>query len=376
MDRHCENAQALATALARHASVEKVYYPGLASHPGHALAQKQMKASGGMLSFELAGGIPAANAFATATEIFTLAESLGGVESLIEVPAVMTHASIPAEERRKAGLSDGLVRLSVGIEHVDDPGRGPPGGPRPRRLARPARRALIPAAARLDWTRPRHVRSVGSVSAPGRGSARSAGIGRDTRRSRRSGCARATARASTRRSRSTVHGALAPARELARRRERRTARGALRRRGRARARWHGLDPARVGPGAAPQPGDEGVLGRRATRRTRPCAASSRASSRRAQITAQLDHPGVVPVHELGLDSEGRVYFTMKLVKGRDLREVFELVHEGREGWNETRALGVLLKVCEAMAYAPREGRDPPRPEAGQRDGRRASARCT
>jgi cystathionine gamma-lyase len=79
-----------------------------------------MRACGGMVSFELAGGTPAANAFATATSLFTLAESLGGVESLVEVPASMTHASIPAEERRKAGLSDGLVRLSVGIEHVDD----------------------------------------------------------------------------------------------------------------------------------------------------------------------------------------------------------------------------------------------------------------
>ena len=120
MDRHCANAHTIAEALTRHPSVEKVYYPGLVTHPGHALAKKQMKAFGGMLSFELAGGIPAANAFASTTELFTLAESLGGVESLVEVPASMTHASIPAEERRKAGLSDGLVRLSVGIEHVDD----------------------------------------------------------------------------------------------------------------------------------------------------------------------------------------------------------------------------------------------------------------
>ena len=120
MDRHCSNALAVAEALARHPLVERVFYPGLEHHPGHALAQKQMRAFGGMVSFELSGGIPAANAFATATELFTLAESLGGVESLVEVPASMTHASIPAEERRKAGLSDGLVRLSVGIEHVDD----------------------------------------------------------------------------------------------------------------------------------------------------------------------------------------------------------------------------------------------------------------
>jgi cystathionine gamma-lyase len=120
MDRHCANAQAIADALMKHPLVEKVHYPGLTTHPGHALARKQMRACGGMVSFELAGGTPAANAFATATSLFTLAESLGGVESLVEVPASMTHASIPAEERRKAGLSDGLVRLSVGIEHVDD----------------------------------------------------------------------------------------------------------------------------------------------------------------------------------------------------------------------------------------------------------------
>jgi cystathionine beta-lyase/cystathionine gamma-synthase len=120
MERHCSNAQRIAEALAQHTLVGRVFYPGLATHPGHALARRQMKGFGGMVSFELSGGIPAANAFATATQLFTLAESLGGVESLVEVPASMTHASIPAEERRKAGLSDGLVRLSVGIEHVDD----------------------------------------------------------------------------------------------------------------------------------------------------------------------------------------------------------------------------------------------------------------
>jgi len=120
MERHCANAQRIAEALAQHPLVERVFYPGLPNHPQHELAARQMKAFGGMVSFELHGGTPAANAFATATELFTLAESLGGVESLVEVPASMTHASIPAEERRKAGLSDGLVRLSVGIEHVDD----------------------------------------------------------------------------------------------------------------------------------------------------------------------------------------------------------------------------------------------------------------
>jgi len=97
-----------------------VIYPGLASHPQHEIAARQMKAPGGMLSFELRGGVPAGEAFAMATRIFTLAESLGGVESLVETPPSMTHASIPAEVRRAAGLADGLVRLSVGIEHVDD----------------------------------------------------------------------------------------------------------------------------------------------------------------------------------------------------------------------------------------------------------------
>jgi len=97
-----------------------VIYPGLASHPHHALAKRQMPGFGGMVSFELKGGVPAADAFASATKVFTLAESLGGVESLVEVPASMTHASIPAAIRRAQGLADGLVRLSVGVEHVDD----------------------------------------------------------------------------------------------------------------------------------------------------------------------------------------------------------------------------------------------------------------
>jgi len=120
MDRHCENAKRVAAALEAHAAMERVFYPGLESHAGHALAGRQMKGFGGMISFELAGGIEAANAFACAVEVFTLAESLGGVESLVDVPCSMTHASIPAEERKKAGLEDGLVRLSVGIEQVDD----------------------------------------------------------------------------------------------------------------------------------------------------------------------------------------------------------------------------------------------------------------
>ncbi len=120
MERHSENALALAKLLAAHDFVERVHYPGLPDHPQHALARTQMKLPGGMLSFELKGGVPAGEAFAKATRIFTLAESLGGVESLVETPPSMTHASIPADVRRAAGLADGLVRLSVGIEHVDD----------------------------------------------------------------------------------------------------------------------------------------------------------------------------------------------------------------------------------------------------------------
>jgi cystathionine gamma-lyase len=120
MERHCENALALAKWLATRSEVSNVIYPGLATHPQHAIAARQMKAFGGMLSFELAAGLEAANTFASSTRLFTLAESLGGVESLIEIPASMTHASIPAESRRAQGLADGLVRLSVGVEHVDD----------------------------------------------------------------------------------------------------------------------------------------------------------------------------------------------------------------------------------------------------------------
>jgi cystathionine gamma-lyase len=120
MERHCQNALTLAKWLESQPAVEKVIYPGLPSHPQHALAKKQMSLFGGMLSFELAGGVAAANTFASSTHIFTLAESLGGVESLVEVPASMTHASIPAAIRQQQGLADGLVRLSVGVEHIDD----------------------------------------------------------------------------------------------------------------------------------------------------------------------------------------------------------------------------------------------------------------
>ena len=120
MDRHVENARAIASFLESQPEIDRVIYPGLKSHPDHTLAERQMRAPGGMVSFELKGGVEAANRFATHTEVFILAESLGGVESLVEVPCSMTHASIPPAARRAAGLEDGLVRLSVGIEHVDD----------------------------------------------------------------------------------------------------------------------------------------------------------------------------------------------------------------------------------------------------------------
>ncbi len=120
MERHCDNAEDLAAWLADHPQVLRVYYPGLSSHPGYEVAQRQMSRPGGMVSLELDGGVEAAKRFCSSTKIFALAESLGGVESLIEHPASMTHASIPAEERRKSGLADGLLRLSVGIEHVED----------------------------------------------------------------------------------------------------------------------------------------------------------------------------------------------------------------------------------------------------------------
>ncbi|WP_049903637.1 cystathionine gamma-synthase [Halococcus agarilyticus] len=120
MDRHCENARALATWLDDHPDVSDVYYPGLDSHPYHDLAARQMDDFGGMLSFELDGTLEEASAVVEGTEVFTLAESLGGVESLIEQPAAMTHAAIPREERLEAGLTDGLIRVSVGIEHLDD----------------------------------------------------------------------------------------------------------------------------------------------------------------------------------------------------------------------------------------------------------------
>jgi cystathionine beta-lyase/cystathionine gamma-synthase len=120
MDRHSDNAMSLAAWLAKHPAVAKVYYPGLPDHPNHAVAAKQMKSFGGMISIKLKGGIPAAKQFMTRTKLFSLAESLGGVESLVCHPTTMTHASIPKEVREARGVDDGLIRLSVGIEDVAD----------------------------------------------------------------------------------------------------------------------------------------------------------------------------------------------------------------------------------------------------------------
>ncbi len=120
MERHCQNAEQIVKFLGQHAAIEKVYYPGLETHPQHAVARRQMRRFGGMVSAVVKGGLPAAKRVLEKTKVFTLAESLGGVESLIELPAVMTHASIPAAQRAKLGISDGLIRLSVGIEDVDD----------------------------------------------------------------------------------------------------------------------------------------------------------------------------------------------------------------------------------------------------------------
>ena len=120
MAAHCANAQALAQWLDSHPAVETVIYPGLASHPHHALARRQMDGFGGMVSIALKGGYEAARKLCERTELFTLAESLGGVESLVNHPAVMTHASIPAPRRAELGIGDNLVRLSVGVESLED----------------------------------------------------------------------------------------------------------------------------------------------------------------------------------------------------------------------------------------------------------------
>lgn len=120
VERHCQSAMIVAKHLLSHPEVAKVHYPGLPTHPGHEIAKSQMSGFGGMISVELKGDLERAKRMISSCEIFSLAESLGGVESLIGHPASMTHGSIPREERLKAGLTDGLIRLSVGIEDADD----------------------------------------------------------------------------------------------------------------------------------------------------------------------------------------------------------------------------------------------------------------
>lgn len=120
MERHQSNARKVVSWLSEHREVKRLYYPMWEKDPGFAVASRQMSGFGGMVSFVLDADLPRAERFVSATRIFTLAESLGGVESLIELPAAMTHASVPAEQRKLIGIDDGLVRLSVGIENVDD----------------------------------------------------------------------------------------------------------------------------------------------------------------------------------------------------------------------------------------------------------------
>jgi len=119
MDAHNANGMAIAKYLARHKQVKKLYYPGLPSHPGHAIAKRQMSGFGGMIAFDL-GSLAKAKRFLSRVRLCSLGESLGGVETLISHPATMTHASVPAAQRRKLGVGDGLVRISVGIEDVKD----------------------------------------------------------------------------------------------------------------------------------------------------------------------------------------------------------------------------------------------------------------
>lgn len=120
MRTHVENAGRVARYLSSHPKVKKVYYPGLPNHPGHDVAKRQMRGFGGMVSFELKGGIPAVNAAMRGVHVFSMAESLGGADSLIEHPATMSHASMPAEARKLAGIADDLLRISVGLEDADD----------------------------------------------------------------------------------------------------------------------------------------------------------------------------------------------------------------------------------------------------------------
>ena len=120
MRAHREGALTLARWLEKHPAIDRVIYPGLRSHPQHKLAKHQMDAFGGIISVEVKGGLRKARRVLERCKLFALAESLGGVESLIEHPAIMTHASVPAANRRRLGISDGLIRLSVGVEDVED----------------------------------------------------------------------------------------------------------------------------------------------------------------------------------------------------------------------------------------------------------------
>jgi len=120
MEAHCKSAQIIAEYLESHPKVEKIIYPGLKSHPQHEVAKKQMRGFGGMITFFLKGGLEESRRFLAAMKTMTLAESLGGVESLIECPAVMTHFSVPPEIRKELGISDNLIRVSVGLEDVED----------------------------------------------------------------------------------------------------------------------------------------------------------------------------------------------------------------------------------------------------------------
>ena len=120
MKQHEENAKAVVNYLAGHPAVKRVFYPGLESHPRHEIAKRQMRGLGGVVSFELRGGLKAVNTFLRRIKVFSLAESLGGVVSLAEHPASMSHASMPEDYRKKVGITDQLVRLSVGLENIDD----------------------------------------------------------------------------------------------------------------------------------------------------------------------------------------------------------------------------------------------------------------
>jgi cystathionine beta-lyase/cystathionine gamma-synthase len=120
MQRHCDNALTIAQWLQQHPAIEKVIYPGLEHHPQHELAKRQMQGFGGMVSIIIKGGLENSRRFLERCHLFSLAESLGGIESLVEHPAIMTHASIPLATRLQLGIVDGLVRLSVGIEDVKD----------------------------------------------------------------------------------------------------------------------------------------------------------------------------------------------------------------------------------------------------------------